>query len=118
MAILHIHTYIHTCISLKQSYIYIHNYVHGERAVVLGLAARERGDAHHEEVQPGEGDHVHRQLLKGVWWGDGMDGGRVRGGDGLMGNGGIGPTSRRHDRRRATWTYVDIDRYVACVFLV
>ncbi|KFV64569.1 hypothetical protein N307_10589, partial [Dryobates pubescens] len=35
---------------------------HGQGAVLLAAAARQRGEAGHEKVQAGEGDHVHRQL--------------------------------------------------------
>mmetsp|Transcript_11297 Transcript_11297/g.27580 ORF Transcript_11297/g.27580 Transcript_11297/m.27580 type:complete len:367 (+) Transcript_11297:16-1116(+) len=37
---------------------------HGEGAVLLGAAGRQGGEAHHEEVEAGEGDEVHRQLAE------------------------------------------------------
>ena len=35
---------------------------HGEGAVLLGAAGGQRGEAGHEEVEAGEGNHVDRQL--------------------------------------------------------
>ena len=35
---------------------------HGEVAVLLGAPRGERGEAGHEEVEAGEGNHVHGQL--------------------------------------------------------
>ena len=37
---------------------------HAQRAVLLAAAAGQRGEAHHEKVQPWEGDQVHRQLAQ------------------------------------------------------
>ena len=37
---------------------------HGEGAVLLGAAGGQRGEAGHEEVEAGEGNHVDRQLAQ------------------------------------------------------
>ena len=37
---------------------------HRQRAVLLAAARGQRGEAHHEEVQAGEGDQVHGQLAQ------------------------------------------------------
>ena len=37
---------------------------HAERAVLLAAAAGQGREAHHEEVQPGEGDQIHCQLAQ------------------------------------------------------
>ncbi len=37
---------------------------HREGAVLLAAARGQGGEAHHEEVQAGEGDQVHRQLAQ------------------------------------------------------
>ena len=40
---------------------------HGQSAVLLGAARRQRREALHEEVQAGERDHVHRELPEVTW---------------------------------------------------